>query len=320
MAKKGMITFGALGDYRNAVVLCGSCHNHCDRTSNTGWVFLPARMDWIIQWEERDYKNRQEILETTGRVAERIYPNEEDYERYMRETGLLTDPDDGLVRGGLYHSYILEDMFPPLMMEALNQYGMETPGIMPGGPKRWHGAPMAAINRGFVVTGAPEMKLPEKEWEQLRTLQRLYSRKLPAAKNRDTLSTSDNGSHESTQTPQAEEDQSVSEERGLHTTLPSAPQIPANTGRTQSGKGQNARMEDPQVAGTVETQSRRRRTEKKRRANSTLTDGYFEPACRHWGVREDDIVGVEEESWCFGPGSTSEQKVSIHIGNVTTVQ
>ncbi|KAK5689205.1 hypothetical protein LTR17_026436 [Elasticomyces elasticus] len=84
-----------LGDYRNADVLCGSCHNHDDRTSNTGWVFLPARMDWIIQWEEKDYKERLEILETTGRVAERIYPNEEDYERSMRETGLRMDPDDG---------------------------------------------------------------------------------------------------------------------------------------------------------------------------------------------------------------------------------
>ena len=47
---------------------------------------------------------------------------------------------------------------------------------------------MAAINRGFVVTGAPEIKLPEKEWEQLRTLQRLYSRKLPAAQKPDTRS------------------------------------------------------------------------------------------------------------------------------------
>ena len=189
-------------------------------------------MDWIIQWEEKDYKNRLEILETMERVAERIYPTEEDYDRYMRETGLLTDPDDGLVRGGLYHSYILEEMFPPLMMEALNQHGMVTPGIMPGGPKRWHGAPRAAINRGFVVTGAPEIKLPEKEWEQLRTRQRLYSQKLPAAKNQDALSMSNNGSHESTQATQAEEAQSVLGERRSHTTLPSAPQMPVNTDQT----------------------------------------------------------------------------------------
>jgi hypothetical protein len=317
MAKKGMITFGALGDYRNAIALCGSCHNHYDRTSNTGWVFLPARVDWIVQWEEKDYKNRQEILDTTGRVVERSYPTEEDYERYMRETGLLTDPDDGLIRGGLYHSYILEDIFPPLMMEALKQHGMETPGIMPGGPKRWHGAPVAAINRGFVVTGAPEIKLPEKEWEQLRTLQRLYSRKLPAARNQDTLLTSDNGSQESTQTPQFEQDQSVPEERGPHTNLPPAPPIAVNTDRTQNGKTEDARKEDPQADSALETQSRRGRAEKRRYTNSTQTDGYFKRARRHRNVCDDDILGVEAESWCFGPGSTSEQKVIMHTGKLT---
>jgi hypothetical protein len=318
MVKKGMITFGALGDYRNAIVLCGSCHNHYDRTSNTGWVFLPARIDWIIRWEEEDYKDRQETLERTGRVVERSYPNEEDYERYMREIGLLTDPEDGLVRGGLYHSYILEDMFPPLMMEALKQHGMETPGIMPGGPKRWHGAPMAAINRGFVVTGAPEMKLPEKEWEQLRTLQRLYSRKLTGSKNQNPLS--NNSSQESTQTPQLEQDQSVPEETGLHTNLPTAPQIPVSTDQTQSGKEQDALEEDPQAESLYETHSRRGRTQKRRYANSADIDGYLKRTCKRRDIDQNKVLGVEEESWCFGPGSTSEQKVHMLLSNLTTVQ
>lgn len=64
-------------------------------------------------------------------------------------------------------------------MKALQKEGLAIPGSLPRGGKRWHGAPMAAINRGFVVTGAPWMKLPEKEWEELRTLQRLYTRELP---------------------------------------------------------------------------------------------------------------------------------------------
>ncbi|KAJ9664796.1 hypothetical protein H2198_000142 [Neophaeococcomyces mojaviensis] len=98
-----------------------------------------------------------------GRRIERTYPGEEDYENHLRAIGVLSDPNDGMSRGGFYHSYILEDMFAPYMMAALKQQGMTVPGVFPGGPKRWHGAPMAAINRGFVVTGAPEMKLPEKE-------------------------------------------------------------------------------------------------------------------------------------------------------------
>ncbi|KAK5308952.1 hypothetical protein LTR70_010718, partial [Exophiala xenobiotica] len=178
MVRKGMITFGHLGDYRNAIVVCASCHKHFDRTSNTRWLFLPADLQWFIDWEEEDFAERQRVFEQSGRRIARKFPSEEDYERHLRMENILTDPDDGMCRGGLYNSYILESMFSPMEMKALQREGLTIPGSLPRGAKRWHGAPMAAINRGFVVTGAPWMKLPEKEWEELRTLQRLYTREI----------------------------------------------------------------------------------------------------------------------------------------------
>jgi hypothetical protein len=315
MVKKGMITFGALGDYRNAAVLCGSCQNQFDRTSNTGWVFLPTKMTWFIKWEEKDYKKRLDIFEKTEKIVERTYPDEQDYERYMRETGQLGDPDDGLIRGGLYYSYILEEMFPPVMMEALKERGMRVPGIMPGGPKRWHGAPMAAINRGFVVTGAPEMKLPSKEWEQLRTLQRLYSRKIPATQDQEPVS--DDGSQDNTQSAQ---DQSVS--RSRHGDY----QFPPPTDLDQAQRrDQNVRRGDSRGDGAVESQSKTGRTLKRQRSNSIPLHGHEKRPCLYWDGSENEcednseVEGGHEESWCFGPHSTSDQKARLHGATLTAV-
>lgn len=179
MVKKGMVTFGALGNYRNAIVLCGSCHNHFDRTSNTGWVFLPVDLKWFVTWEEQDFQARRESYNQTGTALPRRYPDEVDYENHMRATGRLSDPDDGMCRGGLYHSYILEEMFPPYMMRSFARNGLTVPFAFPGPAKRWYGAPMASINRGFVTLGAPEVKLPPREWDLLRQLQLLYSRRIP---------------------------------------------------------------------------------------------------------------------------------------------
>ena len=317
MVKKGMITFGALGDYRNAAVLCGSCHNQFDRTSNSGWVFLPTKMKWIIKWEEEDYKKRLDIFEKTKKVVERTYPDEEDYERYMRETGQLGDPDDGLIHGGLYYSYILEEMFPPVMMEALKERGMRVPGVMPGGPKRWHGAPMAAINRGFVVTGAPEMKLPRKEWEQLRTLQRLYSRKITATPDQEPVS--DDGSQDNAQSAQ---DQSAPS--GRHGEAHLSPQVPVDPDQTQR-RDQNVQREDSRGGDAAGSRSKKSKILKRQGPYFEPIDGRRKRPCLHCDGSENnsennsEIEGVYEESWCFGPQSTSDQKAQLHGGSITAV-
>ncbi|MCJ1471019.1 hypothetical protein MMC07_009667, partial [Pseudocyphellaria aurata] len=288
MVKKGMMTFGALGDYRNIAVLCGSCHIQFDRTSNSGWVFLPTKMKWFIKWEEEDYKKRLDIFEKTKKVVERIYPDEEDYERYMRKTGQLGDPDDGLIRGGLYYSYILEEMFRPVMMEALKERGMRVPGVMPGGPKRWHGAPMAAINRGFVVTGAPEMKLPRKDQDNA----------------------------------QSALDQSAPS--GSHGEAHLSPQVPVDPDQTRS-RDQNVQREDSRGGDAVGSRSKKSKILKRQGPNFEPIDGRRKRPCLHWDGSENDsesdseIESLSEESWTYGPQSTSNQKAQLYDGSITAI-
>ena len=181
---KGMINY-PLDNYRNIIVLCLNCQIALNRVTKIGWVFLPTDLQWFVDWEQNDFSERSNFYKQTGKRMDRKFPDERDYESHMRATGSLLAPDDGMWRGGLYNTYILERMFAPVMIEALQKQGLQIPGKYPGGAKRWNGAPMGAITRGFVVTGAPWMKLPVREWEMLRTLQQLYSRELPEPPSHD---------------------------------------------------------------------------------------------------------------------------------------
>lgn len=313
MVKKGMITFGPLGNYRNAVLACGSCHNFYDRTSNTGWVFLPTRIDFFVQWEEKDFSSREQILEQSGRESERRYPNEQDYEDFMRTTGDISDPDDGICRGGLYHRYILEDMFAPIMTEALKEQGMIVPGIFPGGPKRWYGAPMAAINRGFVVMGAPEMKLPEKEWELLHKLQRLYSRKLQRTARTSEGSGDTIGVGAGSSFSQSERGSDTTPVRRRQGNEESANQ-------PQHGNTRHASPQDKSVDSAVDVHSDKHTTGKRRRSGTADSDGS-QPSQQsrhhsHWDRKRSRTVdlGVLEESWCFGPRLSTDDKVKFFTG------
>ena len=324
MAKKGMITF-PLGDYRNCIVLCHSCHAAFDRTSKTGWVFLPTDLQWVVDWEESDFVRRQKVFEQTGRRVDRKFPDEQDYESHMRATNALTDPDDGLCRGGLYNSYILERMFAPMMMEALEKQGLQIPGKHPQGPKRWHGAPMAAINRGFVVTGAPWMKLPEPEWELLHTLQRLYSRELPMSgvTEAETSGQACIASNVQSQGPAVHhsEPKQGDSYSAMPALIPAAPNNQCHhTGR------QNALKSDHDFDSAIVLCSQGQGRLEKRGGKCDNADNN---GCEY-GIgsslrsqsrtrqrlrtRERKALGVCEESWCFGPSSSSEDKVGKHIG------
>ncbi len=325
MIKKGMITFGGLGDYRNAIVLCGGCHNHYDRTSNMGWVFLPAGMKWFAEWEVDDFARREQIFDRTGRETERTYPTEEDFEKHLRAIGAVSDPDDGMCRGGLYHSYILEDMFAPIMMSALRKQGMSVPGSFPGGPKRWHGAPMAAINRGFVVTGAPEMKLPEKEWELLRTLQRLYSRKLSNTTGGEVAS--------------SRADHEVAPLRGLdpghgssaarqQQERPNQAAAKESTPVNQhpSGGLRDASSQDDPTDSAIDVRSENERRRRGRQGDASTRAGHssglrpegsdhnrvHKKRCTSSDDLAEEEPGINPESWCFGPASNSVHKINMH--------
>lgn len=108
-------------------------------------------------------------------IPARIFPDEEDFENHMCSTRRLSNLDNGRCRNGLCDRLLLdENMLSPILRDAYRRMDLQSiPGRHPLGPKRWHGAPMAAINQGFLVTGAARMRLPEKE---LQELQLIYSK------------------------------------------------------------------------------------------------------------------------------------------------
>ena len=312
-------------DYRNAIVLCASCHKHSDRTSNTGWVILPTYLQYFIEWEEHDFAERQRAFKQNGRRIVRKFPSEEDYECHLRMKNILTGSDDGMCRGGLYNSYILEPMFSPIEMKALQKEGLKIPGSLPRGAKRWHGAPMAAINRGFVVMGAPWMKLPEKEWEELRTLQRLYTRELPELDVNGIRSddrtgesvieqpfdqgnaASEAASYQQDSNPPAAETAAMGSAgiAGAGPRTTKSETIPLSNDDIDSGVDVCSREEWKRKRGWMDSSARY--------GDQDLFSAPVAESCRHSKrqrqQRLEEELGIHQESWCFGPSSSSRDKI-----------
>lgn len=289
-------------------------------------MFLPTHLTWFVEWEEKDFTQRQKIFEQTGRRMSRKFPDENDYEAHMRAIKVLTDPNDGRCRGGLYNSYILEPIFSPAGMKALKNEGLIIPGPLPRGPKQWHGAPMAALNRGFVVTGAPWMKLPKPEWELLCTLQRLYSRELPhaIAAKAETAGQISIASYVQSYDPQptGPEAQAQQENSDLATSAFVHPT--ASGGQPHNPRQQNAPSSDDNIDSAVDLYSQRH--ERKRKATTDNTHDNDRADCNDYDLRllngkrcklrgrEREEVGVHDDTWCFGPLSSSKDKIEMHVG------
>lgn len=322
-----MITFDYLGDYRNAIVLCPTCHVAFDRTSYMGWVFLPTDLKFFIDWEKKDFARRQTILEQQNTTPARIFPDEEDYEKHMRFTRKVTDPDDGLCRGGLYDRLVLDgNMFPPVLREAYRTMGLEViPGPHPQGPKRWHGAPMAAISRGFLVTGAAWMRLPEKQWTQLRELQLLYSKE-PSLLPATTATEGDGGQQISCEEEQASQDMNVSRQilgcDAADWSETSPPQGPVPANRHRDSYNANDFDSAIEITSSEERQNGRRKRLREGVHRESHTDEAENSTQSHRKRRrkdearseEQEELGVDKSTWCFGPASTSNDKVTVHLG------
>lgn len=329
-----MFSFESLGDHRNAIVLCSSCHKHFDRTSETGWVFLPTHLHWFLDWEERDFENRQTTFAQSGRILARGYPTAQNYEDYMRNTGALSGADDP-GRGGLFDRYILASIFSPDAMETLHYKGLRIPGKHPRGPKRWHGCPMAAIYRGFVALGTPCPRLPEKEVEQLQKLQRLYMRELSYIHGLDQtqsstvvgVPTQDAGSAPSTEHAGASQLLSVwppreatvaiagPTDRAGHSSghdldittdveLDSAVDVRSETNQKGSRKRLSCSDGADGLGVTTELDGQRPITRAKRRKKHSFSS-YSS---------EFDELGVHPDTWSFGPSSSSNSKAVLYTG------
>ncbi|KAL5344740.1 hypothetical protein ACLOAV_010432 [Pseudogymnoascus australis] len=167
LLQQGLITFENLGHVDNAIPLCPLCHRNFDDMLNPGFIFPPADLEYFIQYEKADQDRRREIGRRTGTMPTRVSPTAESYRNHQIETGAI--PSDAC--GGTYMRFTLRDYFPKLGQ----------PPFVPGAgsfpdPEPWHGAPMAALRRAFLVLGSPFLQgIPKETKHMLRTLLDLYS-------------------------------------------------------------------------------------------------------------------------------------------------
>jgi hypothetical protein len=134
---------------------------------NLGFVFVPADLEYFIQCEKADQDRRLEISRHTGTIPVRVCPTAESYREHQINSGAVTSD----ACGGTYLRFTLRDYFPKLGQ----------PAFVPGAgsfqdPISWHGAPMAALRRAFLVLGTPFLQgIPKPIKHSLRTLLDLYS-------------------------------------------------------------------------------------------------------------------------------------------------
>ncbi len=176
MIQNGLITFTTVGDVDNAIPLCGLCHANFDDIYYPGFFYLPIDLEYFIETEKKNFAIRKSYLEATGQYMPRVSPNAGQYLMHQIQQGVV--PENAI--GGLYQRYTLRNYFPS--EPGVTAPGLDTwiPGRGPEPPKQWHGAPMAAINRGFAVLGQGVWKNMGKEKALLRRLQDLYEKELPS--------------------------------------------------------------------------------------------------------------------------------------------
>ena len=139
----------------NAVSLCPTCHANFDDTNNPGFVFLPAELDYFIEYEHNDWERRRDLMKAGVRNGGvRKCPGPEEYAE----------------RGGSYLCYTLRDF--------LGQYHTIRKGHVR--EVQWPGAPAASLRRTFGLFAHFHLMdmLPANIENQLKHLFELYRRRM----------------------------------------------------------------------------------------------------------------------------------------------
>ncbi|TKA61113.1 hypothetical protein B0A49_12752 [Cryomyces minteri] len=164
------MTLTSAHNEQNAIPLCPSCHRAFDNVNDPGLAFIPTDLQYFIDSEKRDFKNRTDIARRLGHIQPRMTPTPQSYLEHQMNQGKL--PRDAC--GGQYWRYTLRDYFP------VNADKSFIPGLGPfKEPGLWHGAPMAALKRAFQILGDPVVKgIPEEQMNALWELRKLYAREV----------------------------------------------------------------------------------------------------------------------------------------------
>ncbi|EER38444.1 conserved hypothetical protein [Histoplasma capsulatum H143] len=162
LISRGLLSFD-LASMENAIALCPTCHTNFDNTSDPGFFFVPADLEYFIRFEKDDYLRRTQQA-SIGLQSPRVCPDAMAYQQHQHAHGEV--PAQAL--GGLYQRIFLQSYLPFMPQDQANI------------PKSWHGHPMAAIRRAILATGTMRLdRYPEQIYLQIRELQKLYSRADP---------------------------------------------------------------------------------------------------------------------------------------------
>jgi hypothetical protein len=143
-----------LGDAFNGVLLCPICRIVYDRTIDPGFVFFPTDLQYFINYELEDARER---AAEGSRRAHRV-PTASEYQQHQEEQGLISRNRVGK----LYRRMFLD------FMGRLDLTKVST-------AKTSHGEPMYAIRRAIALLGTVQVNLlPSVIHQQILQLHRLY--------------------------------------------------------------------------------------------------------------------------------------------------
>lgn len=136
--------------YENGMMLCPNCHAIFDDMLNPGWIFVPADLEYFINYELEDRRTRQNI-------QHRAVPDPHDYLKHQIET--RTQPANATM--------------PTYTRYAMGSEQWDTTLI--SGDKEWHVHPLAAIRMAWRALGAVRNEtVPVEVREKLSCLLDLY--------------------------------------------------------------------------------------------------------------------------------------------------
>ncbi|KAL9008163.1 MAG: hypothetical protein Q9173_006684 [Seirophora scorigena] len=161
LRRRGLLSITTLHAPANGVALCPTCHILFDAHQFPGWVFLPADLQYFVDFENEDFERRQQHHNDTGEWPVRAVPLPQNYRQHQAD--LIPQ---GAV-GGLYRKLFFHSRFR-INGEDRSGESAEYP------PKVWLGDPLAALNRAFNSLGSQAHLFPVEIKQQLRDLQDLY--------------------------------------------------------------------------------------------------------------------------------------------------
>ncbi|PKY05542.1 hypothetical protein P168DRAFT_317065 [Aspergillus campestris IBT 28561] len=158
---QGLLNF-SLTSADNGIPLCSTCQYLFERPDDPGFVFIPADLQYFIDFELKDRENR-ELAARNGEALSRQVPSSDMYREHQLKQGAI----EAEAAGGLYKRVFLTNYSAGELIDP-EEHGLT-------GLKVWHGAPLATLRRGIHALGSARVyQMDPKTIAQLETLRSLY--------------------------------------------------------------------------------------------------------------------------------------------------